>query len=178
MWYIFFMQNRNYYQESNKVVQVCVCVSLRVRLQKIMKTFYCKTSYYQFKSSKGMNYGQDKVCTVGSTNKGLMKAKSQICVRKTVSHEKIIQQSLPPDCSDQHCIDDCLLWLPEPFMPSPCLPVIEKSSSSELFFFFLPFTMHPQNRKTNSGKRPPNVINFLGVGGCADWVLLLQEEEF
>lgn len=108
-----------------------------------------------------------------------MKPKSQMYVRKTVSHGKIIQQSLPPDCFDLHCLDDCLLWLPEPFMPSPCLSVIGKSSLSMFFFsFFLTSTMRPQNRKTNSGKRPPNVINFLGVGVCADWVLLLQEEEF
>lgn len=90
-----------------------------------------------------------------------------MCVRKRVSHEKIIQQSLPPDCSDQRCVDACLPRLPEPFMPSPCLAVIEKSSLSVFFLFFPPLlsTMRPQNRKSNSGKRPPNVINFLRVGG-------------
>lgn len=42
--------------------------------------------------------------------------------------------------------------------------------------------MQLQNRKTNSGNRPPNVINF--VGGCGGAVggvvvgVLLQEEEF
>lgn len=35
----------------------------------------------------------------------------------------------------------------------------------------------PQNRKTNSGNRPLNVINF-GVGGGEVVALLLQKEEF
>lgn len=80
------------------------------------------------------------------------------------SHEKIIQQS---DCSDRCCVDACLPRLPEPLVPSPCLAVIEKSSLSVFSPSPPPHSLQCvlKNRKGNSGKRPPNVINFLGVGG-------------
>lgn len=46
-----------------------------------------------------------------------------------------------------------------------CLSVIEKVAWLCCLGIFPPSIMQLQNRKTNSGNRPPNVINFVGVGG-------------
>lgn len=49
----------------------------------------------------------------------------------------------------------------------PWLSVIEKLALLCCLGIFSPLSiMQLQNRKTNSGNRPPNVINFVGVGGA------------
>lgn len=111
-----------------------------------------------------------------------------VCVRESESWKDYSAIFASADWSDQPVAprpDEALdrwmsasaSWAFYALPPSPCN---WKSSSSVLswdfsFSFFAPprppfpslSTMRLQNRKTNSGKRPPNVINFLGVGG---WV--------
>lgn len=61
-------------------------------------------------------------------------------------------------------IDGCVPVLPQPFYDLARLSVIEKLARL-CCLGICPFIMQLQNRKTNSGNRPPNVINFVGAGG-------------
>lgn len=62
-------------------------------------------------------------------------------------------------------MDVCLCFL-SPLWLSLSLCNWKSSLAVLSWDFFLPFSiMQLQNRKTNSGNRPPNVINFVGAGG-------------
>lgn len=67
-----------------------------------------------------------------------------------------------PDEEMDRWMSACASWA---FYDLPCLSVIEKVAWLCCLGIFPPSIMQLQNRKTNSGNRPPNVINFVGVGG-------------
>lgn len=71
-----------------------------------------------------------------------------------------------PDEEMDRWMSACASWA---FYDLPCLSVIEKVAWLCCLGIFPPSIMQLQNRKTNSGNRPPNVINFVGVGGEGGW---------
>lgn len=70
-------------------------------------------------------------------------------------------QSEPP-CLDAE-IDGCLPVASSTLYDLVCVFIIEKLAWL-CCLGICPFIMRLQNRKTNSGNRPPNVINFAGTG--------------